>query len=102
MDSDEATKKIRKIADDPTNIVFAGQEGVESFQDAFVDEFLRDVCDVKNAWISDGSGLWDFVGTDGLEEAFAKIESKYGVNVRGNDNLLTIFRAIHAQNRTPQ
>ena len=102
MDNDEATKKIRAAAESG-NITYASQEGVESFPQPFTDEFLSEICEVNGgAWISDESGLWDFVGTDGLTEARAKIAAKYGVDVGDKEKLLDIFRMIHAQNRTPQ
>ena len=101
MDQDEAQKKIREAAE-AGNIEYASQEGVNSFDPAFVDEFLSHVCDVDCAWISDESSLLDFVGTNGHEEACARIEKKYWVDVRKMLYLLDIFRAIHATNRTAQ
>lgn len=99
MNADEATKRIREAAAEG-KIEFASEEGIESFDDAFVHEFMVECVGVKGYWISDESGLSDF-GLKG-EAAYAKIEAKYGVDVRGKDTILDILRVIHAANRTKQ
>ena len=107
MDSDEAQRKIRGAVA-KGRIEYASQDGVESFPNEFVSEFLRDICGAGGAWISDESSMHDFFTTfdpehkEKLELAYEKAEAKYGVDVRGKHNLLDIFRMIHAQNRTTQ
>lgn len=95
MDSDEIKKKLAE-----GKIEFSSQEGVESFPEAFVDEFLRDIVLVKGgAWISDRSTLDDFTRHVGARE---RITAKYGIDVGAEQNLLKIFRLVYAVNRTPQ
>lgn len=99
MNKDDAEKKIRKLAAEG-KVEFSPQDSIEAFDQGFVDEFLSAICDVSGAWISDLSTLSDFPPE--MEEMYSRIEKKYGVDVRGKNLLVDVFRIIHATNRTVQ
>jgi hypothetical protein len=98
VDKDEAQKRIRKLAR-AGKIEAASQDGINQFG-WLSQEFLSRCLDHPEAWISDESCLSDFGKKN--EETYARIEKLYGVDVRGKNNLLEIFRAIEAVNRTRQ
>src|SRR4051812_39546289 len=91
MDKDEADK-IREAAENG-RIRMVTSEGVDSFDPQFVNQFLERVCGVSSAWISDMSSLSDFGKRN--EDTYAKIQDLYGVDVRGKNDLLDIFRIIY-------
>jgi hypothetical protein len=83
-------------------ITIADQDGVESFGEDFLREFLRDILDQEDALITDESFISDFIefGLQGAEyeaakeEIWKRIEDKYQVNVRSEVCILKIFRKI--------
>jgi hypothetical protein len=62
-------------------IEFASQERIAARQ-ALVDEFVREVLGVEDAWLSDQSSLGHFALGGSLDEYYAKIMLLYGVDVR--------------------
>lgn len=90
MDKDEAEKKIRQSAKEG-KVVFASQENMEFFEE-FSQHFLHVILDCEGAWLSDESSLSDFHPRDA--GSYERIEAEYGVDVRGHNNLLEIFRMI--------
>lgn len=93
--------KIKRGAFKGKTITFAPTEGIDQFSE-LCDEFMREILNT-NGWVSDESELRDFTcGGEGIDAIYARIEERYGVNVHGKQNMLDIFRAIAAVNRTRQ
>jgi len=80
---------IRKLAQEG-KIEFFSQDGVYAFKE-LAEDFVWSILGVR-ALITDKSDLSDFGRRD--EKAYAAIEARYKVDVRGKDNLLEIFRLI--------
>lgn len=87
---EDAEELIREAVEEG-RVKFFPSDIAEAFG-SLPDEFLLRVLGIPNAWISDASELSDFGAK--TEATYAKIESEYGVDVRGKDKLIEIFRII--------
>jgi hypothetical protein len=61
-------------------IEFATQERVSAHPE-LAEDFIRRVLELKWAWISDESSLWDFHKDETNDALYAKIDEVYGVDV---------------------
>ncbi len=78
-------------------IVIADRDEIDSYS-SFADEFVSLIFDVEAALVTDLSDLTDFChGAGDLENAYGKIEAAYGIDARGTNNLVEIFRLIEAR-----
>lgn len=91
--------KIKRGPFKGKTITYAPTDGIDQFKE-LSDEFLREILHTSG-WVSDESELRDFC-VDDAADVYDRIERRYGVNVQGKQNLLDIFRAIAAVNRTRQ
>jgi hypothetical protein len=81
------------------NIELASDERVSADSD-LRDKFITEVLEVKAAWISDESSLWDFHFDLDNDIAYARIQEVFGVDVRDIEGALIadILERIKAAN----
>jgi hypothetical protein len=81
-------------------IELASTENINQFAE-IENDFIRNIVDLKWAFLGDESSLWDFAEGDSLDELYRKIEERYGVDVSDVEggNMAKIFERIKATQR---
>lgn len=108
MTNDEATKKIRELAQ-AGKVVFAPQDGIEQMQ-GLCDELLG-LLGHPEAWVSDDSSLLDFVsfGKDGLHAQqesdliYTRVAEHFAIQVahKTHPRIVDILREINSKRNAP-